>query len=183
MSLDDLVYFQNYFVSEKRNPSFTELKVVDTYWSDHCRHTTFMTELTNIEIEEGTLAAPIKEAFKAYKGMRRELYKNKDKKVSLMDMATIIVKDLKAQGGLKEMIESDEINACTLEKAIEVDGNMEDYLVLFKNETHNHPTEIEPFGGAATCLGGAIRDPLSGRSYVYQAMRVTGAGDVTESAL
>ena len=181
MSLDDLVYFQNYFVSEKRNPSFTELKVVDTYWSDHCRHTTFMTELTNIEIEEGTLAAPIKEAFKVYKGMRRELYNNKDKKVSLMDMATIIVKDLKAQGGLKEMVESDEINACTLEKAIEVDGNMEDYLVLFKNETHNHPTEIEPFGGAATCLGGAIRDPLSGRSYVYQAMRVTGAGDVTES--
>ncbi|WP_337527295.1 AIR synthase-related protein, partial [Zhenhengia sp.] len=140
-----------------------------------------MTELTNIEIEEGTLAAPIKEAFKVYKGMRRELYNNKDKKVSLMDMATIIVKDLKAQGGLKEMVESDEINACTLEKAIEVDGNMEDYLVLFKNETHNHPTEIEPFGGAATCLGGAIRDPLSGRSYVYQAMRVTGAGDVTES--
>lgn len=179
MSLEDLAYFQSYFQSEKRNPSFTELKVVDTYWSDHCRHTTFMTELTDITIEEGALSKPVQEAYTLYQNMRDKLYTQKSKKVSLMDMATIIVKDLKAEGGLKEMVESDEINACTLEKAIEVDGNMEDYLVLFKNETHNHPTEIEPFGGAATCLGGAIRDPLSGRSYVYQAMRVTGAGDVT----
>lgn len=181
MSLDDLIYFQSYFKSEDRNPTFTELKVVDTYWSDHCRHTTFMTELTEVHIEEGLLTAPIQKAFETYKNIRENLYTNSNKKISLMDMATIMVKHLKARGKLKEMVETEEINACTLKKAIEVDGEREDYLVLFKNETHNHPTEIEPFGGAATCLGGAIRDPLSGRSYVYQAMRVTGAGDVTEA--
>ncbi len=180
MSLEDLTYFQNYFKGENRNPSYTELKVVDTYWSDHCRHTTFMTELTDIEIEEGEFAAPIKEALETYYGMREELGRT-HKKVCLMDMATVIVKYLKEQGKLKELVESEEINACTIEEAIDVDGKKEEYLILFKNETHNHPTEIEPFGGAATCLGGAIRDPLSGRSYVYQAMRVTGAADPNEA--
>lgn len=181
MTTDDLAYFQNYFKEEKRNPTYTELKVVDTYWSDHCRHTTFMTELTDIEIEEAVMAAPIKEALETYYAMRNELYAGKDKKVSLMDMATIIVKYLKKQGELKKLVESAEINACTIEDTLKVDDKDEAYLILFKNETHNHPTEIEPFGGAATCLGGAIRDPLSGRAYVYQAMRVTGASDPNES--
>lgn len=180
MSLEDLAYFQNYFKEANRNPSFTELKVVDTYWSDHCRHTTFMTELTKIEVEEGELSAPIKEALDTYYAMRDEIHTKKAKKVTLMDMATIIVKDLKKKGKLKELFETAEINACTLKEKIKVNGKSEDYLILFKNETHNHPTEIEPFGGAATCLGGAIRDPLSGRSYVYQAMRVTGAADPNE---
>ncbi len=180
MSLEDLAYFQNYFKGLHRNPSFTELKVVDTYWSDHCRHTTFMTELTRIEVEEGELSAPIKEALDTYYAMREEIHTKKAKKVTLMDIATIIVKDLKKKGKLKELFETAEINACTLKEKIKVSGRSEDYLILFKNETHNHPTEIEPFGGAATCLGGAIRDPLSGRSYVYQAMRVTGASDPNE---
>ncbi len=180
MSLEDLIYFQSYFISEKRNPSYTELKVVDTYWSDHCRHTTFMTELTHIEIEEGEFASPIQAALKEYHGMREALYTQKKKQVSLMDMATISVKYLKKKGKLKELVESAEINACTIEDKIKVDGKEEDYLILFKNETHNHPTEIEPYGGAATCLGGAIRDPLSGRAYVYQAMRVTGSADPRE---
>lgn len=180
MSLEDLAYFQNYFKGENRNPSYTELKVVDTYWSDHCRHTTFMTELTDIEVEDGKFAEPIKEALETYYDMRKSLGRT-HKKVCLMDMATIIVKYLKEQGKLKELVESEEINACTIEETIDVDGKKEDYLILFKNETHNHPTEIEPFGGAATCLGGAIRDPLSGRSYVYQAMRVTGAADPNEA--
>ncbi len=181
MSLDDLVYFQNYFKGENRDPSFTELKVVDTYWSDHCRHTTFMTELTKIEVEDGAYSSPIKAALEDYFNMRKELYTEKTKKVSLMDMATVIVKYLKKNGKLKELVESAEINACTIESPIKVDGKEEEYLILFKNETHNHPTEIEPFGGAATCLGGAIRDPLSGRAYVYQAMRVTGAADPNEA--
>ncbi len=180
MSLEDLAYFQNYFKSENRNPSYTELKVVDTYWSDHCRHTTFMTELIDIEVEDGKFAEPIKEALEGYYSMREELGRT-HKKVCLMDMATVIVKYLKEQGKLKELVESEEINACTIEESIDVSGKKEDYLILFKNETHNHPTEIEPFGGAATCLGGAIRDPLSGRSYVYQAMRVTGAADPNEA--
>ena len=180
MSLEDLVYFQKYFKSINRNPSFTELKVVDTYWSDHCRHTTFMTELTEIEIEEGEFASPIKEALNEYYAIREEVYTQKAKKVTLMDMATIIAKYLKKNGQLKELFETEEINACTIKDTINVDGRDEEYLILFKNETHNHPTEIEPFGGAATCLGGAIRDPLSGRSYVYQAMRVTGAADPNE---
>ncbi|WP_069997160.1 phosphoribosylformylglycinamidine synthase [Cellulosilyticum sp. I15G10I2] len=180
MSLEDLIYFQKYFASENRDPSYTELKVVDTYWSDHCRHTTFMTELTQIEIEEGRFAEPIKTALEEYYGMRQALYTDKAKKVSLMDMATVIVKHLKKNGGLQELVESAEINACTIEDTIKVNGKDEEYLILFKNETHNHPTEIEPFGGAATCLGGAIRDPLSGRAFVYQAMRVTGAADPNE---
>lgn len=181
MSLEDLVYFQKYFKGINRNPSFTELKVVDTYWSDHCRHTTFMTELTSIEVEDGEFAKPIKEALDEYYAMREEIHTKKAKKVTLMDMATIIVKYLKKNGQLKELFETAEINACTIKDTIKVDGKEEEYLILFKNETHNHPTEIEPFGGAATCLGGAIRDPLSGRSYVYQAMRVTGAADPNES--
>ena len=180
MSLEDLAYFQDYFREENRDPSYTELKVVDTYWSDHCRHTTFMTELTKIEVEEGIYAEPIKAALEEYYAMRKEIYTEKTKKISLMDMATIIVKYLKKHGKLKELVESAEINACTIEDKIKVDGKDEEYLILFKNETHNHPTEIEPFGGAATCLGGAIRDPLSGRAYVYQAMRVTGASDPNE---
>ncbi|MEG0352857.1 MAG: phosphoribosylformylglycinamidine synthase [Cellulosilyticaceae bacterium] len=181
MNLEDLVYFQDYFKSLHRNPTYTELKVVDTYWSDHCRHTTFMTELEKIEVEEGKLSEPIQAVLNEYYEIRKEIYIDKDKKVSLMDMATIIVKHLKKQGKLKHLVESAEINACTIEDVIKVDGKDEEYLILFKNETHNHPTEIEPFGGAATCLGGAIRDPLSGRSYVYQAMRVTGAADPNEA--
>lgn len=186
MSLEDLTYFQEYFRSIQRDPSFTELKVVDTYWSDHCRHTTFMTELTDIEVEEGELSQPIKEALNTYFAMRESVHTNKSKKVTLMDMATVIVKYLKKKGKLDDLFETAEINACTFKAEVPVKDasnniNEEEYLILFKNETHNHPTEIEPFGGAATCLGGAIRDPLSGRSYVYQAMRVTGAADPNES--
>ena len=181
MTVEDLCYFQNYFIGEKRNPTITELKVVDTYWSDHCRHTTFMTELTAIEVEDSLLSRPIQEALDNYFELRKEIYVDKDKKVCLMDMATLIVKHLKRAGKLTKLVESAEINACTIEETIQVNDGEEKYLILFKNETHNHPTEIEPFGGAATCLGGAIRDPLSGRAYVYQAMRVTGAGDVTAS--
>lgn len=177
MSAEDLIYFRDYFRSEHRNPSFTELKVVDTYWSDHCRHTTFMTEIANIDVADCASNTPIAAAVKLYHQLRGD----STKKVCLMDMATVIVKYLKAEGKLPHLVESDEINACTIEDVIEVDGANEEYLILFKNETHNHPTEIEPFGGAATCLGGAIRDPLSGRAYVYQAMRITGAGDPTES--
>lgn len=181
MSLEDLVYFQSYFKGVHRDPSFTELKVVDTYWSDHCRHTTFMTELTDIEIEDGEFTRPIQEVLDMYHSMREEVHIEKAKKVTLMDMATIIVKHLKKNGKLKELFETSEINACTIKETIRIGNQEEEYLILFKNETHNHPTEIEPFGGAATCLGGAIRDPLSGRSYVYQAMRVTGSGNPNES--
>ncbi|MHC1750281.1 MAG: phosphoribosylformylglycinamidine synthase [Cellulosilyticaceae bacterium] len=175
MSREDLIYFQNYFVTQNRNPSYTELKVVDTYWSDHCRHTTFMTKLTAIEFSENVPSNPIKQTLEEYFLMRE--YLNRHKEICLMDMATIGVKYLKAKGGLQELVESAEINACTIEAKVKVDETEDTYLVLFKNETHNHPTEIEPFGGAATCLGGAIRDPLSGRAYVYQAMRVTGAAN------
>lgn len=178
ISLDDLIYFQEYFLKEGRNPSTTELKVVDTYWSDHCRHTTFMTELTEIEVEDDINNIPVKQALDDYFAMRKQL--NLEKKVTLMDMATIGARYLKKQGYLKNLVESAEINACTIETKLQVDDHEEDYLILFKNETHNHPTEIEPFGGAATCLGGAIRDPLSGRAYVYQAMRVTGCADPTK---
>ncbi|MGL4738333.1 MAG: phosphoribosylformylglycinamidine synthase [Cellulosilyticaceae bacterium] len=181
MSLEDLIYFQKYFKSQDRNPSFTEIKVVDTYWSDHCRHTTFMTELTGIEVTPEDAARPIRSALHMYEEMREELYGERDKKVCLMDLATIGTKYLKKHGKLQGLVESAEINACTIESKIPVDDHEEDYLILFKNETHNHPTEIEPYGGAATCLGGAIRDPLSGRAYVYQAMRVTGAADPNES--
>ena len=176
MSFYDLKFCQTYFgEEEKRNPTVTEIRVIDTYWSDHCRHTTFMTELTDVAFEDGKFTAPIQRAYEAYKTTRENL--NRKKPQTLMDMATIAVKELKAAGKLQNLDESDEINACTIIIPVDVDGVEEEWLLLFKNETHNHPTEIEPFGGAATCLGGCIRDPLSGRSYVYQAMRVTGAGD------
>ena len=171
MSFDDLKFVQAYFRDEeKRNPTVTEIRVIDTYWSDHCRHTTFMTELTDVSFEDGTFTAPIQRAYESYKTTREKL--NRKKPQTLMDMATIAVKELKAAGKLDNLDESEEINACTIIIPVDVDGVEEEWLLLFKNETHNHPTEIEPFGGAATCLGGCIRDPLSGRSYVYQAMRV-----------
>ena len=180
MSFDDLKFVQAYFRDEeKRNPTVTEIRVIDTYWSDHCRHTTFMTELTDVSFEDGTFTAPIQRAYESYKTPREKL--NRKKPQTLMDMATIAVKELKAAGKLDNLDESEEINACTIIIPVDVDGVEEEWLLLFKNETHNHPTEIEPFGGAATCLGGCIRDPLSGRSYVYQAMRVTGAGDPRQS--
>lgn len=175
MDLADITFFQKYFrETEKRNPTITEIKVVDTYWSDHCRHTTFGTELTNVEIDDEA----VKLAFDKYLAMRAELGRE-HKPVCLMDMGTIGAKYLRAHGGLQNLDESEEVNACTVKCKVDVNGEEQDWLFLFKNETHNHPTEIEPFGGAATCVGGAIRDPLSGRSYVYQAMRVTGAGDPT----
>lgn len=178
MTLEDLKFCQQYFKdSEKRNPTITEIKVIDTYWSDHCRHTTFMTELTNIEIKEGNLSTPIREAYEQYLESRKSLYVDVKKPVTLMDMAVIGMKELRKNGLLDDLDQSEEINACSIVVDADIDGKLEKWLVMFKNETHNHPTEIEPFGGAATCLGGAIRDPLSGRSYVYQAMRVTGSGN------
>ena len=177
MDLDDLKFCQAYFKdTEKRDPTVTELRMIDTYWSDHCRHTTFSTKINNVTINEGKYADVIAAAYEEYKAAKAELY-SPDRNICLMNMATIIVKQLKKKGLLKEIDESEEINACSIVMPVEVEGKEEDWLIMFKNETHNHPTEIEPFGGAATCLGGAIRDPLSGRSYVYQAMRVTGAGD------
>lgn len=175
MDIDDLKFCQKYFRDEeKRDPSMTEMKMIDTYWSDHCRHTTFMTKFEVIDIKWDLL----EKIFENYKKSREYVYEGrKAKDICLMDIATIAVKELKKQGILKDLDESEEINACSIKAEIEVDGKKEDYLIMFKNETHNHPTEIEPFGGAATCLGGAIRDPLSGRVYVYQAMRVTGCGD------
>ncbi|WP_375169386.1 phosphoribosylformylglycinamidine synthase [Gardnerella vaginalis] len=172
MDLADAKFCQQYFREENRNPTITEIRVIDTYWSDHCRHTTFGTELTNITIDDST----VQEAFNRYLDLRKELNRE-NKPVCLMDMATIGAKYLKHTGELKNLDESEEINACTVKVKVDVNGHDEDWLFLFKNETHNHPTEIEPFGGAATCIGGCIRDPLSGRSYVYQAMRVTGAAD------
>ena len=181
MDIDDLIFCQNYFKDdEKRNPTVTELRMIDTYWSDHCRHTTFSTKINNVTIPDGKYSDIIKDAFEEYKAAKAELY-SADRNMCLMNMATIIVKQLKKKGYLKEIDESEEINACSIVMPVEIDGKTEDWLIMFKNETHNHPTEIEPFGGAATCLGGAIRDPLSGRSYVYQAMRVTGAGDPRKS--
>ncbi|MBW3082435.1 phosphoribosylformylglycinamidine synthase [Bifidobacterium phasiani] len=174
MDLADARFCQEYFRAEGREPSITEIRVIDTYWSDHCRHTTFGTRLEHIEIDDAVVRA----AFDRYLAMRRELGRD-DRPVTLMDMGTIGAKWLKANGVLKNLDESDEINACTVKVRVDVDGEDQDWLFLFKNETHNHPTEIEPFGGAATCIGGCIRDPLSGRSYVYQAMRVTGAADPT----
>ncbi len=172
MDLADISFCQQYFSQEKRNPTISEIKMIDTYWSDHCRHTTFGTELTNIKIDDEI----VQKAFDRYLQMREELHRT-NKPVCLMDIGTIGAKYLKAKGSLTGLDESEEINACTVKIKCDVNGHDEDWLFLFKNETHNHPTEIEPFGGAATCIGGAIRDPLSGRSYVYQAMRVTGAGD------
>ncbi|MFZ5988203.1 MAG: phosphoribosylformylglycinamidine synthase [Bacillota bacterium] len=178
MSLEDLEFCQKYFRdTEKRNPTVTEIRVIDTYWSDHCRHTTFLTNIKSVEIEDGPFTAPIKEAYKSYLESRKYVYGDREKDVCLMDIATIAMKELKKKGMLNDLDESDEINACSIAVNVDIDGRNEEWLVMFKNETHNHPTEIEPFGGAATCLGGAIRDPLSGRSYVYQAMRVTGSGD------
>ena len=178
MTLADLQMIrQQYAEVEHRNPTITEIRLFDTYWSDHCRHTTFMTELTDISIEASRFTGPIEEALEEYMEGRAELYTTKKKARSLMDMATLAVKELRHVGGLTNLDESDEINACTIIVPVDVDGKTEEWLLLFKNETHNHPTEIEPFGGAATCLGGCIRDPLSGRAYVYQAMRITSSGD------
>lgn len=181
MTFTDFQFIQSYFKQEeKRDPSMTEIRVLDTYWSDHCRHTTFLTELKDVKFENGYYAEPIKAAYHSYISERGKLYKDKkDKYVSLMDIALLAMKKLKADGRLEDMEVSEEINACSIIVPVEIDGKTEEWLVFFKNETHNHPTEIEPFGGAATCLGGAIRDPLSGRGYVYQAMRVTGAADPT----
>lgn len=177
MDLDDLKFCQNYFRdTEKRNPTVTEMRMIDTYWSDHCRHTTFSTRINEVTIPDGKYADVIRDSYEEYKKAKAELYAP-DRDTCLMNMATIIVKQLKKKGLLKEIDESEEINACSIVVDVDVDGKDEPWLIMFKNETHNHPTEIEPFGGAATCLGGAIRDPLSGRSYVYQAMRVTGSGD------
>lgn len=183
MTFKDFLHIQNYFKNEEhRNPSMTEIRVLDTYWSDHCRHTTFSTELKNITFQEGYYKTTIEKSFQEYEAARTVLYKGRDDKfICLMDIALMGMKKLKAEGKLADQEESDEINACSIVVPVEIDGKTEEWLVSFKNETHNHPTEIEPFGGAATCLGGAIRDPLSGRSYVYQAMRVTGAADPTKA--
>lgn len=183
MTFKDFIHIQNYFKEEEhRNPTMTEIRVLDTYWSDHCRHTTFLTELKNIEFEEGYYKKPIIASYERYISDREVIFKGRDDKyISLMDIALMAMRKLKADGKLEDMEVSDEINACSIIVPVEIDGKEEEWLVFFKNETHNHPTEIEPFGGAATCLGGAIRDPLSGRGYVYQAMRVTGAADPTAS--
>ncbi|MBQ0042504.1 MAG: phosphoribosylformylglycinamidine synthase [Lachnospiraceae bacterium] len=182
MTFRDFLHIQNYFkTDENRDPSMTEIRVLDTYWSDHCRHTTFSTELKNVSFDEGYYKTPIEKTYKNYLAARDVLYKGRDDKfVCLMDIALLGMKKLRSEGKLEDMEKSDEINACSIVVPVEIDGKEEEWLVFFKNETHNHPTEIEPFGGAATCLGGAIRDPLSGRGYVYQAMRVTGAADPTK---
>lgn len=178
MTLGDLEHVQGYFKNtEKRNPTITEIKVLDTYWSDHCRHTTFMTAIEDVKIEEGKYTDIIKDTYNMYLNSRSKVYVDKQKDICLMDIATIAMKELRKDGKLEDLDVSEEINACSINVDVEIDGKKVEYLVMFKNETHNHPTEIEPFGGAATCLGGAIRDPLSGRSYVYQAMRVTGSAD------
>ncbi len=183
MIFKDFQHIQHYFAGEeKRDPSMTEIRVLDTYWSDHCRHTTFSTELKNVEFGEGDYKKPIVGTYEKYLADRAEIFKGRDDKfVCLMDLALMAMRKLKKEGMLDDQEESDEINACSIVVPVEIDGEVEEWLVNFKNETHNHPTEIEPFGGAATCLGGAIRDPLSGRTYVYQAMRVTGAADPTVS--
>ena len=183
MTFKDFQHIQNYFKKEEdRDPSMTEIRVLDTYWSDHCRHTTFSTELTDVKFEDGDYKAPLEETYRQYLADHSEIFKGReDKFVCLMDLALMAMRKLKKEGKLEDQEESDEINACSIVVPIKVDGVEEEWLVNFKNETHNHPTEIEPFGGAATCLGGAIRDPLSGRTYVYQAMRVTGAADPTVS--
>ena len=181
MTFKDFLHIQNYFKKEEhRDPSMTEIRVLDTYWSDHCRHTTFSTELKDITFEDGYYRAPIEKTYEQYVADHKEIFKGRDDKfICLMDLALMAMRKLKKEGKLQDQEESDEINACSIVVPVEIDGEVEEWLVNFKNETHNHPTEIEPFGGAATCLGGAIRDPLSGRTYVYQAMRVTGAADPT----
>ncbi|MDU3397466.1 MAG: phosphoribosylformylglycinamidine synthase [Clostridiales bacterium] len=181
MTVKDFLHIQNYYrTEEQRDPSVTEIRVLDTYWSDHCRHTTFSTELKQVSFMEGDYRIPIEAAYRQYLADREVIYKGRDDKyICLMDLALIAMKKLRSEGKLEDMEISDEINACSIIVPVDIDGETEEWLVNFKNETHNHPTEIEPFGGAATCLGGAIRDPLSGRTYVYQAMRVTGAADPT----
>ena len=187
MTFRDFLHIQNYYkAEERREPTMTEIRVLDTYWSDHCRHTTFSTELKNIVFKDGYYRTPLETTYQSYLDTRNEIFKERsDKFVCLMDLALMAMRKLKKDGKLKDMEESDEINACSVVVPVEMDYGdgpvSEEWLVFFKNETHNHPTEIEPFGGAATCLGGAIRDPLSGRGYVYQAMRVTGAADPTVS--
>ena len=182
MSHKDLVFCQNYFRdTENRNPTVTELKVIDTYWSDHCRHTTFLTKFNQIRFEKGSIAEAIRKSYQDYLDIRDMVYENQPKDQCLMDIAVLGMKHLRKIGKLDDLEESDEINACSIETDVIINDIAEKWLIMFKNETHNHPTEIEPFGGAATCLGGAIRDPLSGRSYVYQAMRITGSGDPTQS--
>ena len=181
MTFKDFLHIQTYYKNEeKRDPSVTEIRVLDTYWSDHCRHTTFSTELKNVTFTEGDYKKPIEDTYNQYLADHKEIYKGRDDKfVCLMDLAIMGMKELRAEGKLEDLEVSEEINACSIVVPVEIDGETEEWLVNFKNETHNHPTEIEPFGGAATCLGGAIRDPLSGRTYVYQAMRITGAADPT----
>ena len=174
MDIDDIRFCRDYFISEHRDPTITEIRMIDTYWSDHCRHTTFLTTIDNVKFEDELL----QKAYDQYVSIRKEL--GRTKPINLMDIATLATRYLKTKGMLPKLDESEEINACTVKINVDVDGKTEPWLLLFKNETHNHPTEIEPFGGAATCIGGAIRDPLSGRSYVYAAMRVTGAGDPTK---
>ena len=178
MSYEDLLFCQEYFRDiEERDPTVTELRMIDTYWSDHCRHTTFLTRIEDVEFEDDPVAGKIRDVYGKYLDVRKKIYIDKSKDICLMDIATVAMKYLKSTGDLDNLDESDEINACSIKVNAIIDDRVEEWLVMFKNETHNHPTEIEPFGGAATCLGGAIRDPLSGRSYVYQAMRVTGSGD------
>ncbi len=178
MTLEDLAFVRDYFRDEEgRDPSHTELKVLDTYWSDHCRHTTFLTALDDVAFEQGGTSAVVKEAWDEYLAARKSIYGERQKNISLMDMATIGTKVLKSRGLVNDLDESEEINACSIRAGVNVDGKEEPWIIQFKNETHNHPTEIEPFDGASTCLGGAIRDPLAGRAYVYQAMRITGCGD------
>ena len=183
MTFQDFLHIQKYYCEEEhRDPTVTEIRVLDTYWSDHCRHTTFSTELKDVVFDEGDYREPIENTYKEYLRDHSEIFAGReDKFVCLMDLALMAMRRLKKEGKLEDQEESDEINACSIVVPIRVDGKEEEWLINFKNETHNHPTEIEPFGGAATCLGGAIRDPLSGRTYVYQAMRVTGAADPTGS--
>ena len=177
MTINDLLLVQEYFKEENRNPTITEIRVIDTYWSDHCRHTTFQTTIKDIEIEKSKFTNPLKETLATYEEIRKVIYKDKNKEITFMDIAVIAMKEMKRRGILDDLDLSEEINACSINVNVETTKGFEDYLIMFKNETHNHPTEIEPFGGAATCLGGAIRDPLSGRTYVYQAMRITGSAD------
>lgn len=182
MSLDDLLFTKDYFCNEEqRDPTITEIKILDTYWSDHCRHTTFETGIKNVDIAPGHFNGPVRRGYENLTGSFNRIYKDKEKDLTLMSIATLSMKELRAEGLLDDMEVSGEINACSIERDVIVNGKKEKWLIMFKNETHNHPTEIEPFGGAATCLGGAIRDPLSGRAYVYQAMRVTGSGDPRKS--
>ncbi len=179
MSIEDLLHTQNYYQQEKRDPTITEIRLLDTYWSDHCRHTTFLTDIQEVEIEDGTYTSAIKAAYQKYLSARKTVYQAKEaeKDICLMDIALMGMKELRKAGELDDLEVSEEVNASSIVVEVDIDGENEEWLIMFKNETHNHPTEIEPFGGAATCLGGCIRDPLAGRSYVYQAMRVSGSGD------